>query len=100
MNQKDAPYKERSAFLEDIVHEVIFYGLSKTEEKYPLFNRMNDYYGDTKYKSGEPEELIDEIMNIKNQFTNNSQVTEQLHKVLSACKTAKKDGTNVYVYGD
>jgi hypothetical protein len=99
-NEKEAPYKRASASFELQPHELIFYRFGLPEGKFPLFKRMEDYYKDAKYNSGELQMLIAEVKEIKSLFQENKQLTEQLNSILAACESAQKESLSIWVYCD
>jgi len=99
-NEKEAPYENVSVSFEMQPHELIFYRYGLPEGKFPLFKRMEDYYKDVKYNSGELQELIAEVNEIKALFSKNSQLTEQLNGILAACESANKNSLSIWVYCD
>ena len=99
-NEKEAPYKYPSASFELQPHELIFYRFGLPEGKFPLFERMKDYYSDTNYNPGELNALIAEVKEIKSLFPENNQLAEQLNNILNACESANRDNLSIWVFCD
>lgn len=99
-NEKEAPYKNASASFELQPHELIFYRFGLPEGKFPLFKRMEDYYKDARYNSGELKALIAEVKEIKLLFQENKKLTKQLNSILVACESAQNESLSIWVYCD
>jgi hypothetical protein len=99
-NAKVAPYINPCASFELQPHELIFYRIGLPKGKFPLFERMKNYYGDTSYNPGDLKALIAEVKEIMSLFSENNQLVEQLNNILIACEIANRDKLSIWVFCD
>jgi len=77
--------------------------LSKTEKEAPFaksVKRLQDYYSDARFDLKEIPTLIEELEKLKNHFSGNDQLVQQLKDVYGACSSAIKNDMSMWVYCD
>ncbi|MEP4889695.1 MAG: hypothetical protein ABJV04_06685 [Aliiglaciecola sp.] len=99
-NSKEATYQSVDASFDLQSHKLIFNRYGLPEGRFPLFNRLGDYYKDAKYTADELEILIKETNQIKELFSDNNQLIQQLDILLRVYKKALKSKTNIWVFCD
>ena len=99
-SQKQAPYVNTSACFDEYIHEYIFHETGLSDNTFPLFNRMADYYKDTHYHLAEIESLANEISRIKQLFAKSSTVQKQLSKIEVVCVKAMQSNLSIWVFSD
>jgi hypothetical protein len=99
-SESEAECEKACASFEMQPHELIFHRFGLPEGKFPLFKRMEKYFEDTHYNSGEIKELIDEIKEIKTLFSGNDQLTKTLNEIMAACESAIDSKLNIWVFCD
>ncbi len=101
--------RNRWAFLEECVHAALVEKISRVSPtnskdtvvlQYPLLDRLRDFYGDCSYDLSELEQLIEEVREIRQEFTRNQCMVTQLKMFEKACRDARNGNLNLYIFAD
>ena len=99
-NQKEATYSSAYTSLDFQSHQLLFQRFDLPEGQFPLFKRLSDYFKDASYCFVELENFANETREIKALYVENSQLNQQLDKIINICEEAIILKTNIWVFCD
>ena len=98
--EKDASFSDSRASLDFKTHKDIFSLKDLTEEKFPVFYKMNHYFTDAKYETDEFSVLVEEIEAIKEMAVSNRRLEELLDTIIDLVEEADKASLSLFVFCD
>lgn len=103
--KQHAPYEPALGSFDELTHGIIFERSltqlgTNLENRFPLFYRMRDYYGDAQFSHEELVDLQAEISQLTHTLPENSAVLEQLDIIGALCQKAISDGMSIWVFCD
>jgi hypothetical protein len=81
-------------------HSAIFFGGTLKVERYPLLQRMQDYYGDARYSGDDLRRLLVELAEVLPLFSGQPEVHGVLSRFCDVCREAASQDKVVCCLGD
>ncbi|MCY7323333.1 MAG: hypothetical protein LH660_16390 [Phormidesmis sp. CAN_BIN36] len=104
-----ASQRKRWAFFDEHVHASLIGRISRVSLtnsrdiivlRFPLLNRLHDFYKDCSYDLSEIGQLVEEVWEIKQEFINDQRIVTQLEIFEKACRDARNGDLNLYIFAD